>query len=586
MAATITHTVTAGNGKYLINGVEQKALTFSPGNTYKFDISDVSMSTHPFKLSTNEEGSEYTTEVTRVTDNHLTIVVDSSTPSTLYYYCAAHSGMGAQITVNHAQCKEPYGTAGGRPAYNSALPPCTGAAVDANGVVQASASNGCLCSRCGDIRVIVALPGESCDSDGYWDAKTGDTDYFDGRERDRTNFGFEENCDVQCEEAYAASTRADARGVRRFLRAISLKATQNYNGEDVNYVCLPSSYTARNENEANKDFECSGCKKCKDDADKADFGYKHATYEFNGKTYGGCEPWCKARYEDTNLGPAKVCKYTKCSGCAMCEEYANADSYTDSQGVSVNYTSTDLDTAQQDSDKTRSLFKFKVPTEDIHLNGVLFGGCFPWCRTKFFDANKGPGTVCKWKKCSGCKACTLYAEDHATDESNDGFRFKLNTEEVDTNDNDRKSPTHKKYGGCLNHCKNSAISKGLEKICKWRGCSGCEVCKPGVVAEVRIPADVKSAEISRNGVFKSIGDILYEKIASNKNLVPQGRRSQYTTGGSVDATVMESMTRLFAQHRGTRKGDCPNTPGDCPCAGMMCMGKCQKDSCKGCEGCQ
>ncbi len=53
----------------------------------------------PFRFSTDSgNSSAYTTGVT-VGSGYVDIVVNSSTPSTLYYYCTNHGGMGGQINV-------------------------------------------------------------------------------------------------------------------------------------------------------------------------------------------------------------------------------------------------------------------------------------------------------------------------------------------------------------------------------------------------------------------------------------------------------------------------------------------------------
>ena len=486
-------------------------------------------------------------------------------------------------TTVDSMCKVPYGNIGNRTSYDSSLPECSSPDVDANGTVI----NTCLCSQSCDIRVIVAMPGENCDSDGYWDARSSGIAYYEEgstKERDRVNFGFEDNCDIQCEEAYSDPTKQNARdagaasSARRMLRSTFLKATQTVNGENVNYVCLPAEFADR-QSTTKRRFECTGCKQCKDDAEDFEFGYKNPTYEYNGKMYGGCYPWCKTAI--ATKGPGKVCKWKKCSGCTKCKEWTDEDSH---EGVV--YNSTDLDSAQIGTNRTKSLFKFKVPTENIKLDGVLHGGCFPWCRNAFFNAAKGPEKVCIWKKCSGCKACEIWSSNH-DDTANDGFRYKINNEEIDTNDNERKTQTKKKYGGCLSHCKNSAKTRGLEKICNWRGCSGCEICVPGAVDASRIPEDVKDAEVNKEeGVFKTIGDILYEKIVGKPNLVPQNNRGDYSTAaGTVDQTAKENIAALFERKKKNRGGDCPTVPADCECGGILCLDKCQKDRCKGCDGC-
>ena len=84
-------------------------LNLQEGGTYTFDLSDSSMSGHPFVFSTTSNGthgggSEYTTGVTKTgtagsAGASIVITVASSAP-TLYYYCSNHSGMGGQVNTN------------------------------------------------------------------------------------------------------------------------------------------------------------------------------------------------------------------------------------------------------------------------------------------------------------------------------------------------------------------------------------------------------------------------------------------------------------------------------------------------------
>tara|TARA_A100001201_G_scaffold143000_1_gene142924 strand:+ start:3677 stop:5503 length:1827 start_codon:yes stop_codon:yes gene_type:complete len=111
---TITYNVTVANdggNKYYISDHSGSAptLTLKKGNTYKFDQSDATNDTHPLQFSTTSDGthgggSAYTTGVTTVgtagtAGAYVQIVVSDSTPSTLYYYCTNHSGMGGTINV-------------------------------------------------------------------------------------------------------------------------------------------------------------------------------------------------------------------------------------------------------------------------------------------------------------------------------------------------------------------------------------------------------------------------------------------------------------------------------------------------------
>ena len=115
MSVTRTFTVTVqstGSGnKYFIDGVQQDTVNLAETATYKFDQSDSSNSSHPFRFSTTSDGShsggdEYTTGVTTngtpgQAGAYTQIVVAASAP-TLYYYCTAHSGMGGQANTVEA----------------------------------------------------------------------------------------------------------------------------------------------------------------------------------------------------------------------------------------------------------------------------------------------------------------------------------------------------------------------------------------------------------------------------------------------------------------------------------------------------
>ena len=105
---TVTVVSTGGGNKYFIDGVQQPTLNLGEGGTYKFDVSDSSLGSHPFKFSTTSDGthnsgSEYTTGVTTSgttgqSGAYVQIVVAASAP-TLYYYCQYHSGMGRQANT-------------------------------------------------------------------------------------------------------------------------------------------------------------------------------------------------------------------------------------------------------------------------------------------------------------------------------------------------------------------------------------------------------------------------------------------------------------------------------------------------------
>ena len=103
--STLTRTVTvqsvSGSNKYFIDGVQQDTLELYEGNTYKFDLSDSSTASHPFRFATAADAAGSTQYTTGVTTSgtqgqagaYVQIVVAASAP-TLYYYCTSHSGMG------------------------------------------------------------------------------------------------------------------------------------------------------------------------------------------------------------------------------------------------------------------------------------------------------------------------------------------------------------------------------------------------------------------------------------------------------------------------------------------------------------
>ena len=107
--AIVVYAVTASGGNFLIDGEANATISFNPGIVYRFDLSDSSVASHPFKLSTTSDGShnsgsEYTTGKTSngsqgSSGAYVEYTVNAATSDILYYYCSSHSGMGGTITV-------------------------------------------------------------------------------------------------------------------------------------------------------------------------------------------------------------------------------------------------------------------------------------------------------------------------------------------------------------------------------------------------------------------------------------------------------------------------------------------------------
>ena len=84
---------------YVVNGIRRKRLELESGVTYDFGYP----SGHPVRFSTTSDGghnsgSMYETGVV-YGSLHTSITVSDSTPTTLYYYCINHSGMGGEISI-------------------------------------------------------------------------------------------------------------------------------------------------------------------------------------------------------------------------------------------------------------------------------------------------------------------------------------------------------------------------------------------------------------------------------------------------------------------------------------------------------
>jgi hypothetical protein len=111
-SATTEYAVTVGDKTgeglaYRLNSIEAPSLTFALGETYRFKLDGVTTADHPFFFSTDGGGGgsttgEYTTGVIKYSlanTGFVEITIAVGAPSTLYYYCSVHNGMGNAINV-------------------------------------------------------------------------------------------------------------------------------------------------------------------------------------------------------------------------------------------------------------------------------------------------------------------------------------------------------------------------------------------------------------------------------------------------------------------------------------------------------
>ena len=108
IGADYAYAVTVAGGAFVLDTVSKPAITIYKGFTYTFDVSNASNATHVLRFATQADGansSGYTTGVTATgtagqAGAKVVIVTTSATPTTLYYYCTAHTGMGNTATVS------------------------------------------------------------------------------------------------------------------------------------------------------------------------------------------------------------------------------------------------------------------------------------------------------------------------------------------------------------------------------------------------------------------------------------------------------------------------------------------------------
>ena len=100
--------VSDGGNKYALDGGTQAIAKVTPNVVYRFDQSDSSNSGHPFRFGTAANGSEISAGYTIYNKvgtpgsagAYTEVAFEQDAPGLLYYWCSAHSGMGAQVSIS------------------------------------------------------------------------------------------------------------------------------------------------------------------------------------------------------------------------------------------------------------------------------------------------------------------------------------------------------------------------------------------------------------------------------------------------------------------------------------------------------
>jgi hypothetical protein len=103
---TSAHPYSGGSSSaYFLDGVESPSIVLAPNQTYRFDQSDSTNSSHPLDFYVDaDKNTAYTTGVTvsgtaGSAGAYTEIVVDEDTPQVLYYQCQNHSYMGSVASI-------------------------------------------------------------------------------------------------------------------------------------------------------------------------------------------------------------------------------------------------------------------------------------------------------------------------------------------------------------------------------------------------------------------------------------------------------------------------------------------------------
>ena len=85
------------SNKYFIDGTQQATISLVRGKTYTFNNN--ASGSHPMYITTSSDGTIYTSGVTNGGTSSVTFAVPLNAPTTLYYKCGVHGGMGGTIHI-------------------------------------------------------------------------------------------------------------------------------------------------------------------------------------------------------------------------------------------------------------------------------------------------------------------------------------------------------------------------------------------------------------------------------------------------------------------------------------------------------